>query len=96
MQPHDRVLIVCEGAKTEPNYFQDLRKRARIPTAVIKIMPSALGTQPLQVVEFAIAEFNRTRAYDRVYAVFDRDTHPTYANAIGKAEAYCIKLKTMS
>ena len=25
--PYDRVLIVCEGAKTEPNYFKWLRKQ---------------------------------------------------------------------
>lgn len=22
--PYDRVLIVCEGAKTEPNYFREI------------------------------------------------------------------------
>jgi len=24
--PYDKVLIVCEGEKTEPNYFNDLRQ----------------------------------------------------------------------
>jgi RloB-like protein len=87
------VLIVCEGEKTEPNYFEEIRKLIRISSAHIRIIQSENGTQPLQVVESAIEEFSKTKAYDRVYAVFDRDDHETYANAIHKAEAKKDKLK---
>jgi hypothetical protein len=91
--PFDRVLIVCEGEKTEPNYFEEIRKIFKIPSAHIKIIQSELGTQPLRVVESAIKEFEKFKVYDRVYAVFDRDDHEGYANAIAKAEAYRNKLK---
>lgn len=91
--PFDRVLIVCEGKKTEPNYFGEIRIQARISTTHIKIINGEYGTQPLQIVEFAIDEFKKSRTYDRVYAVFDRDDHNTYANAISKAEAHNKKLK---
>ncbi len=91
--PFDRVLIVCEGEKTEPNYFEEIRKLARISFAHVKVIHSENGTDPIQVVESAIEEFNRTRVYDRVYAVFDRDEHKTYVNAIHKAEAQNGKLK---
>lgn len=35
--PYDRVLIVCEGAKTEPNYFREIRDAYRLSTANIDI-----------------------------------------------------------
>jgi hypothetical protein len=48
---------------------------------------SELGTEPKQIVESAEAEFQRTRGYERIYVVFDRDDHLTYANAIAMAES---------
>lgn len=91
--PFDRVLIVCEGRKTEPNYLNEIRTLLRIAPVHFKIMQSLYGTQPLQIVECAIDEFNKTKSFERVYAVFDRDDHDTYANAIHKAEAFSNKLK---
>lgn len=86
-RPYDRMLIVCEGEKTEVNYFNAIRREKRLPNADIAIMPSAYGTQPLQIVEYAIDRFNQTKAFDCVYVVFDRDDHQTYHNALSKAEA---------
>lgn len=83
---HDRILIVCEGSKTEPNYFHEIRKAARISSVDVHVLHSQ-GTEPQQVVESAETEFKRTKAYERVYAVFDRDDHLTYSNAIDMAEA---------
>ena len=68
-------------------------KTARIAPADIRVLASELGTQPLRVVDSAIREFSRKKAYDRVYAVFDRDDHENYANAIHRAEAQNGKLK---
>jgi len=91
-KPYDRILIVCEGEKTEPNYFNEIRQEARISTLHIRILHS-VGTQPLQVVSFAEAEFQKTKQFEQVFAVFDRDDHTTYANAIAKAESLNGKLK---
>jgi RloB-like protein len=88
-----RVLIVCEGAKTEPIYFDDIGKQNRIPTAHIRVI-HADGTQPRQVVDFAEKTFLETREYDWVYAVFDRDDHATYADAIKRAAALDGKLRS--
>jgi hypothetical protein len=87
------MLIVCEGEKTEVNYFTAIRREKRLPNADIEIVPSDYGTQPLQIVEYAIYHFGRSKAFDRVYAVFDRDDHATYHNALSKAEATDKKLK---
>lgn len=90
--PYDRILIVCEGSKTEPLYLDDIRKRYSIPTAHITVLPSDLGTAPLQVVDSAREKFVVTRAYERVYAVFDRDDHATYHAALERAVALDGKL----
>lgn len=91
--PYLRLLIVCEGAKTEVNYFEAIRQETRISSADIRIIHSPIGTEPQQIVEGAVKEFNKTKAYERVYAVFDRDDHRTYANAIAMADARNGKLK---
>jgi len=43
-------------------------------------------TQPRQIVDDAEALFNESREYEHVYAVFDRDDHATYHNALTRAE----------
>lgn len=86
-RPYDRMLIVCEGEKTEVNYFTTIRREKRLPTADIEIVPAEYGTAPLQIVQYAIDHFIELRSFDRVYAVFDRDDHATYHNALSKAAA---------
>ncbi|HBB55891.1 MAG TPA: RloB domain-containing protein [Hyphomonadaceae bacterium] len=90
--PFPRVLIVCEGEKTEPLYFDDIRKQNRVPTAHIRVLP-ANGTQPRQVVDFAEATFRESKEYEWVFAVFDRDAHTTYLDALNRAAALDEKLK---
>jgi hypothetical protein len=80
-EPYDYVLIVCEGAKTEPNYFQGLKVTHRLSSANIKVMP-ADGTDPMSIVRFAIEEIARTPEYNKVYCVFDRNGHANYDQAL--------------
>lgn len=44
-EPYDRVLIVCEGEKTEPQYFNGLRLAERLSSANIRVTP-ADGSDP--------------------------------------------------
>lgn len=91
---YDRILIVCEGEKTEVNYFGAIRKEKRLPSADIEIVPSDYGTAPQQIVEYAEDFFHvKNKAYDRIYVVFDRDDHPSYHNALNSAAARDKKLK---
>jgi hypothetical protein len=80
-------LIVCEGSKTEVNYFEEIRQESRLSSVDVKVIHSPHGTEPRQVVEGAEAEFKKTKAFEKIYAVFDRDQHQTYANAIAMASA---------
>jgi hypothetical protein len=99
---YDRILIVSEGSKTEPQYFEEIRQHHRLHNANVQVHPGALGTQPLQVVEFAEQLFTQgdaaksiqPRAFERVYAVFDRDDHATYHAALTKAAALDGKLRS--
>lgn len=98
---YDRILIVTEGTKTEPNYFKEIRSTFRLHTANVSVHPGALGTAPIQVVEYArqlFVEGDRhkripPRAFDQVYAVFDRDRHDSYHAALQRAEQLDKKLR---
>lgn len=91
--PYDRVLVVCEGEKTEPLYLNDIRQEYHLSSAYVSIVPSEYGTQPLQIVQFAIDEFKRTKEFEAVFVVFDRDAHTTYHNALTKARAFNLKMQ---
>lgn len=82
--PYDRVLIVCEGAKTEPNYLREIRDTYRLSTANIDICGEECGSDPLSVVNYAIRKFRQDPDYDRVYCVIDRDKHATFDAAMDK------------
>ena len=45
--PYDRILIVTEGSKTEPNYFNEIRVANKLRTANVQVEPSAFGTRSL-------------------------------------------------
>lgn len=79
--PYDRVLIVTEGEKTEPLYFDDIRQQNRVPSAHIMIVPGD-GTEPIQIVDTAWSKFQEEKAFEWVFAVFDRDRHRTYNAAL--------------
>ncbi len=71
------ILIVCEGEKTEPNYFKAFNKK-RHGAIVYDLTFDGGGISTTKVVEKAIALRNKAVAnrkpYDRVWAVFDKDS----------------------
>jgi RloB-like protein len=81
LQPAERLLIVCEGSKTEPLYLGEIRQQLRLPSANVQVQPAAYGTEPLRIVEYAERLFTEgqralgihARTFDRVVVVFDRD-----------------------
>jgi hypothetical protein len=83
-EPYDVVLIVCEGAKTEPEYFKALKNELRLSSTNIRICGKECGSAPVSVVDYAIEESKKFGDYNRVYCVFDRDRHETYETALNK------------
>ena len=98
---YDRILIISEGSKTEPNYFSEIRQSYRLHTANVEVRRSELGTAPIQVVQYAkdLFEFGdrhkniQARAFEQVYVVFDRDDHGSYFDALKLTESLDGKLK---
>lgn len=84
---YDRILVVCEGKKTEPQYFEEIRKFYKLQTANVKIMPSSYGTAPQQVIDFASDELQKTFKWEYIFCVFDRDDHLNFNNALKSADA---------
>lgn len=91
-EPLQRFLIVCEGAKTEPNYFNGFR----VPQLVVDAVGTGYNT--LSLVKEAISLKGEKEAeahqqgkppYDQIWCVFDRDSFDAddFNNAIRKAEA---------
>jgi hypothetical protein len=67
-------LIVCEGEKTEPDYF----KAFRMTTATIKAVGQAMNTMTLvnKAISIREADQKRKRVYDQCWVVFDKDDFP--------------------
>lgn len=98
---YPRILIVSEGSKTEPRYFKEIQAAYDLHSANVQVQPCQLGTAPIQVVQYARQLFEKgdlhkriaPKVFDQVYAVFDRDDHDSYFDALRLAESLDGKLK---
>lgn len=68
LQPRKSVLIVCEGAKTEPAYFEAFR----LPQ-VVEVQ--GVGKNTVSLVKHAL-DLKAKSNFDEVWCVFDRDSFP--------------------
>lgn len=86
-EPIPAFLIVCEGQKTEPNYFRSFR----VPSLVLEV--EGIGYNTISLVEHAIAR-QSTGAFQKVWCVFDRDSFPAqnFNAAIARAHAHGISV----
>lgn len=97
-EPRDRILVVCEGTKTEKHYFEDARQALGVHRgqAVVEV-ESGEGTNPRNIVETAkklkAKAEKEGNAFSSVYCVFDRDEHSHYAGAIDRA--YKLKIQSI-
>jgi hypothetical protein len=87
-EPYDAVLIVCEGGKTEPHYFEGLKSAYRLSSANIAVQP--MGRDPLSLVNQAITALERDDELTHAYCVFDQDTHATFGDAVRKARDHTL------
>ncbi len=97
--PRQYVLIVCEGEKTEPNYFECLRRELALTSVEVEIAGGKGGRAPISVVDLAVRrkkdrggrspEGTTHAAYDAVWCVMDVESpvpHESLSRALDKAK----------
>jgi len=100
-EPKHRILVVCEGRVTEPEYFKALQHEFRNPLVHVEI--DKQGGVPLTVVNRAIELDNQANdqskrfqeddlKYDDVWCVIDVDEHPHLAQALELAQKSGVKV----
>ena len=67
MDPDQTFLIVCEGERTEPNYFESFE----LANAAVEIDGTGKNTQSL--INHILKTYD-TKDYDQVWVVFDKDS----------------------
>jgi hypothetical protein len=92
-KPKRRIIIYCEGRKTEPAYFKALERRFKNARIEIETIPAGV---PMSVAEQAVARAiaeglakgvrrkprNSFEEHDQVWAAFDVDEHPNFDEAV--------------
>lgn len=100
-EPRRRILVVCEGRKTEPGYFRDLVREEALQLVRLEVddrgaVPRTLVARAVELRKEAEREAKRTSdtqlRYDEVWCVFDVDEHPEIPDAKQQALAHGIRL----
>ncbi|MFF2630055.1 RloB family protein [Kitasatospora griseola] len=96
-----KILIVTEGIRTEPFYFDKLAKYLNSRAVrVISVKPVGLGKDPLSVVMEAVARRSRERLtgdpFDATWCVVDVDDHHSLEDACTLARKEGISLAISS
>lgn len=82
----ETFLIVSEGTKTEPYYFEGL-VRSLVGTVPEEVEIEGAGRVTTSLVEWVAKKVNRSpRNYDNVWVVFDRDDFMSFDEAVFAAE----------
>ncbi|MEZ4266323.1 MAG: RloB family protein [Myxococcota bacterium] len=100
-EPRRRILLVCEGLRTEPEYFRGYIAHLRASTVRLEIVAGA--GDPKNIVDAArlmqrsaAAEAKRHGdaylAYNEVWCVFDRDQHVRFDEAIALAQKHRVRV----
>ena len=106
-EPKRRFILFCEGKNTEPAYF-DAVKRACVSALIdVEVVP-AVGV-PYTIAESAgerarsdglarnsRRQMNSFEENDQVWAVFDRDQHPRFNDAVALCEQAGVHVAQLS
>ena len=85
--PRPSVLILCEGANTEPQYLNHVRRALGLSAVAVE---GPRGV-PKTLVEIAV-DRKKFGDHDAIWCVFDVDSHPNLSGAKQQAAAHGIKL----
>jgi hypothetical protein len=94
--PKPKILIVCEGEKTEVDYLNLFRKKLNLANIIIKI-ESSNGPAPISVVKYArvlnkaeIQQYGESEQFESTFCLYDTDTdkHKSLQQAKELAKKY--------
>ncbi len=89
-EPLSRILIVCEGSVTEPEYFKGFEEICQNPRIKIQVaddhgVPLTVVRKAKELKEAAVRHSKRERdeniKFDSVWCVYDIDNHPHHHEA---------------
>lgn len=82
-KPLPTVLVICEDKKSGKQYLEDAAYHYRIN---VRVEVVHIGkTDPSNIIREGI---QRSKEYDNVFCVIDRDSHPNWEAALRLAEGY--------
>src|SRR5437879_2606721 len=93
-EPKRKLIVVCEGRVTEPEYLTALARDSGALISLDLSIERGVGT-PMSLVDRAIALNPRRRRrrvesfekHDEIWIMFDRDEHPYFIDAINRAKS---------
>ena len=96
--PVKRILIVCEGEETEPNYFKSLKEYLKLPPLInVKIVER--GGAPINLVNKSECLARQIKVtgepFEAIWCVFDREgenNNSTFFTAVQRADILHYKL----
>lgn len=100
-QPKKRILVVCEGKQSEPQYLTQFNQVHRESNVYLEIaretgVPKTLVQIAKRQLTKSKAAFRRERdpwlLFDEIWCVFDVDEHPNFTDAVQMARANGIEL----
>lgn len=84
-ESYEKALLVCEGEKTEPYYLNNLKDHLKLSSTNI-VVTGDCDSDPLTIVKYAIANYTAEKTkgdpFDKVFCIFDKDSHANYDEAI--------------
>ena len=88
LEPRPNFYVFCEGKRTEPDYFRAL-KDSLTPNSNVNLKFPYVGAVPYTIATHAVEFISRPQRhlrsfnrYDQVWAVFDRDSHHKFDEAV--------------
>jgi hypothetical protein len=89
---YKRVLLVTEGTKSEPYYFNAMLKDLSLSS--VKVLPSR-GSSPTSIIDHAKEIYDaEPDIFESIFCIFDKDGHgKSYLDAIGRIKDINLHLK---
>jgi RloB-like protein len=100
-RPRKRILVLCEGRNTEPQYLLGFKRWCRNPLVEVVVDPEhgvpltlvrRAKEARLEAEQRAARERDDNVAYDEVWCVFDTDEHPNLEQACEMARGNSIEV----